>query len=108
MKTLQAPSRTAAVLAQLLERLDASPSVDAHQYQLVVDRLAGLLADPSVNWEPLLAASPAAAVVYENLHYDAAGLCRSPLDTAAGAEMEARELIGRVRRPVAPGATPPV
>ena len=57
---------------------------------------------------PLLAASPAAAVVYENLHYDAAGLCRSPLDTAAGAEMEARELIGRVRRPVAPGATPPV
>ena len=44
MKTLQAPTRTAAILAQLLERLDASQqAVDAHQYRTVAARLSAML-----------------------------------------------------------------
>ena len=81
MKTLQSPSKTAGFLAQLLERLDASRvPVDAHQYRTVVDSLTRMLSDDSVDWQPLLAESPAAAAVYENLHYAEAGLCRSPLE----------------------------
>ena len=105
MKTLQSPSRTAAVLAQLLERLDASRvPVDAHQYRTVAARLAGLLAEPDVDWAPLLEQSPAAARVYENLHYAEAGLCRSPLDRAMTAELAARAAIESARtRPPTPG-----
>lgn len=105
MKTLQSPSRTAAVLAQLLERLDASPvPVDAHQYLTVAARLAGLLAEPDVDWAPLLEQSPAAARLYENLHYAEAGLCRSPLDRAMAAELAARAAIDAARtRPPTPG-----
>ena len=107
MKTLQAPSRVAAVLAQLLERLDASRvPVDAHQYRTVATRLAGLLADPEVDWGPLLAQSPAAADLYENLHYAEAGLCRSPLEAATPAEMAARDAIAAARaQPAAPDAS---
>ena len=107
MKTLQSPSRVAAVLAQLLERLDASRvPVDAHQYRTVATRLAGLLADPEVDWAPLLAQSPAAADLYENLHYAEAGLCRSPLEAATRAEVAARALIDAVRSKPAPDAAP--
>ena len=99
MKTLQSPSRTAGVLAQLLERLDASRiPVDAHQYRTVVMGLAQMLADDSVDWQPLLAESPAAAAVYENLHYAEAGLCRSDLDAAMRAEVAARGAIEAARR----------
>ena len=107
MKTLQAPSRTAAVLAQLLERLDASrTSVDAHQYRTVVARLSDMLADPNVDWQPLLDESPVAAALYENLHYADAGLCRSPLEAATRAEVAARALIDAVRSKPAPDAAP--
>ena len=107
MNTLQAPSRTAAVLAQLLERLDASrTSVDAHQYRTVVARLSDMLADPDVDWQPLLDESAVAAAIYENLHYAEAGLCRSPLEAATRAEVAARALIDTVRRKPAPDAAP--
>ncbi|HOZ95060.1 MAG TPA: hypothetical protein PK242_13395 [Ottowia sp.] len=99
MKTLQAPTRSAAVLAQLLERLDASKQpVDAHQYRTVAARLADMLADADTDWQPLLQQSPAAAALYENLHYADAGLCRSPLDAAMRAEMSARDAIETARR----------
>ena len=107
MKTLQSPSRTAAVLAQLLERLDASRTpVDAHQYRTVVARLSDMLADPDVDWQPLLDESPVAAALYENLHYADAGLCRSPLEAATRAEVAARALIDAVRSKPAPDAAP--
>ncbi len=98
MKTLQAPTRSAAVVAQLMERLDASPQpVDAHQYRTVAARLSAMLADADIDWQPLLAQSPAAAALYENLHYADAGLCRSPLDAAMRAELAARQAIDEVR-----------
>ncbi|MET4579694.1 hypothetical protein [Ottowia thiooxydans] len=99
MKTLQTPTQTTAVLAQLLERLDASRvSVDAHQYHTVVERLSQALTDTDVDWSSLLDQSPAATEIYENLHYAEAGLCRSPLEAATAAEMAAREAIERARR----------
>lgn len=108
MKTLQAPTRTAVVLAQLLERLDASrEAVDAHQYRTVAARLAAMLADPEVDWQPLLAQSPAATALYENLHYADAGLCRAPLDAAMRAELSARELIEAARRKPSPDTAAP-
>ena len=104
MKSLLSPPRTAIVLARLLERLDASRQpVDAHQYQGVAARLAALLSDPEVDWQPLLAASPAAAALYENLHYGEAGLCRTPLDAAMRAELQARQAIAAARAAAAPG-----
>lgn len=108
MKTLHAPTQAAIVVARLLERLDASREpVDAHQYQTVARRMAALLLEPDVDWEPLLAQSPAAATAYENLHYANAGLCRAPLMLAAAAELAAREAIEAARRGPMPGATPP-
>lgn len=99
MKTLHAPPRIAVVVAQLLERLDASREpVDAHQYQVVVERLEALLGEPGIDWQPLLQDCRAAATVYENLHYADAGLCRSPLDLAADAELAARDAIEAARR----------
>jgi hypothetical protein len=40
----------------------------------------------------------AAATVYENLNYENAGLCRSLLDAAAESELQARDVIARMRR----------
>ena len=96
------------MLAQLLERLDASRlPVDAHQYRTVVARLSEMLSDGGVDWQPLLAESPAAAAVYENLHYAEAGLCRSPLDAAMSAEVQARQAIYAARQAPPADATPP-
>ncbi len=107
MNTLHAPTQSAAVLAQLLDQLDASrSSVDAHQYRTVVERLTSLLADTNVDWQPLLDQSPAAAALYENLHYADAGLCRTPLDAAVQSEISAREAIARIRRKPAADAAP--
>lgn len=107
MNTLQAPIQAALVAAQLLERLDASRiPVDAHQYRTVAVRLAQLLAEPDIDWAPLLARSPAAAQVYENLRYAQAGLCRAPLERAAAAELAARQAIEKARQHPAGGLEP--
>lgn len=109
MKTLHAPPRTALVVAQLLERLDASREpVDAHQYQTVAQRLTELMRDADTDWQPLLEQSPATAELYENLHYADAGLCRAPLALAMEAELAARQAIAAAgRRPTPPAATTP-
>lgn len=96
------------MVAQLLERLDASREpVDAHQYRTVALRLTELLLEPDVDWEPLLARSPAAALLYENLHYASAGLCRAPLAEAARAELAAHAAIEAARNGEAPDSNPP-
>ena len=95
-------------LAQLLERLDASRQpVDAHQYRTVAARLAEMLADRDIDWQPLLEQSPAAAALYENLHYGDAGLCRSPLDEAMRAEMAACDAIAAARARPSPDTAAP-
>jgi hypothetical protein len=91
----------AALLAKLLQRLDASRvSVDAAQYRAVAERLAeefdALQGDAAL--AGLLDAFPAAAELYENRVYSHAGLCRSPLEAAMSAELQARLAIDRARR----------
>ena len=103
------PSRSsltvAHTLAQLLERLERSAvPVDPNQYQTVVRRLGSALMalQGSVALDALLKACPASAELYENLNYDVAGLCRSPLDKALEAELQTRALFARVGRPALP------
>ena len=85
-----------ALLAQLMERLDRSPrAVDATQYRELALRLSREIdaTHDADAVQALLAASPAAAELYENHHYVHAGLCRSPLDAALAAESAARSAI---------------
>jgi len=105
MKTTTTPAkqklpRNAALLAGLLERLEAGNHADAAQYRDVAARLAHELAGlpRDVALDALLSASPAATTVYENLRYEHAGLCRSPIDVAAAAELQARDVILRAQR----------
>ena len=89
------------LLAQLLQRLDGSAApVGAAQYRSVVRHLADEFAElgTDAGLSPLLDAFPAAAELYENLNYQYAGLCRSPLELSRGSEQQARALIDRVRR----------
>lgn len=103
---MHASQHTAVVVAQLLDQLDRSRvPVDAHQYRTVATRLAQLLAETDVDWQPLLERSPAAATVYENLYYASAGLCRAPLAPAAAAELLTRQAIDAARQRPATDST---
>ena len=93
------------VLAKLLERLEHSAEpVSPEQYRSVVTRLVETLGQitPDKQLGALLDAHPASAEVYENLNYEYAGLCRSPLDPALAAEQQARLAIARAMQ-LAPG-----
>lgn len=110
MNNAQALTPNLVLLAQLLQRLDQSREVvDGAQYRLVAQRLAsGLEQADHESVQALLALSPSAAELYENMQYAHAGLCRSPLDAALAAETAARRAIAaaqRVARPT-PGAAP--
>lgn len=102
--TLPTPSKadltSTRVLATLLERLERSTTpVDAQQYRSVVRRLADALGDtePGPALEAVLSEFPTASQLYENLQYAHAGLCRSRLEPALAAEMQARQWIDRAR-----------
>jgi len=87
-------------LAQLLERLERSTvPVNPDQYRAVVKRLEtelhALHGDPALDW--LLRSFPAAAELYENLHYAVAGLCRSNLDHGLRAELEVVAALKKLR-----------
>lgn len=88
-----------AMLAGVFERVERSgTAVDAQQYLVLVDRLKEALAAdlPGDGLNAVLAAHPAAAELYENLHYAQAGLCRSPLERAIAAESAARAVLRRL------------
>ncbi|WP_082498016.1 hypothetical protein [Pseudorhodoferax sp. Leaf267] len=103
MNTLQSSSQHTdlvplRVLAALLDRLEGSAvRVDPAQYANVVSHLSQALsaAKPGDALGALLSAHPAAAELYENTHYEVAGLCRSPLDASMAAEQQARAVIQR-------------
>ena len=87
-------------MAQLLERVDANPTiVGAQQYLNLVNTVKTLLEDdvPEDALRAVLRACPASAMLYENLHYDRSGLSQSPLDSAVASEMAASELIAGLR-----------
>jgi len=96
-----AVSRNLVLLARMLERLDRSTvAVDPQQYRGVVEHLGEVLrAVPyDAALEAVLEASPATAELYENLQYQHAGLCRSPLESALNAELAARAAIDIARK----------
>jgi hypothetical protein len=102
-QSIQSPARlaVAVLLSQLLERLDRSAEpVGAEQYLSVVRHLKEEFDDLGTEntLSALLDAYPSAAELYENLNYQHAGLCRSPLELSLGAELRAREVIERARR----------
>ena len=97
------------LLAQVFERLDRSAAaVDGAQYRDVALRLAREIEQTrdADAVQALLSASPAAAELYENMHYAHAGLCRSPLDNALAAERMARSAIEAARRASASSSPP--
>ena len=104
---IRVPSRLVplASLARLLEKLDrSSEPVDAAQYRHVVQRLQALMSEALTEpddvgaLQAVLEVFPAAAELYENLHYAQAGLCRSPLERALQGETVARAVIEQVSR----------
>jgi hypothetical protein len=95
---LSGPIKTAIALAELLHRLEASPRAgDAHQYQQVVRSLTRQLAEiePGPALDAVLEAFPTAGVLYENLYYEHAGLCRSPLESSLNSELQTRAALQR-------------
>ena len=92
-------------MAQLLERVDANPAlVGAVQYRNLARMVQSLLAEdlPDDALRAVLRACPAAAQLYENLHYDRSGLSQSPLENAINSELAASEVIDRARAGAAP------
>jgi hypothetical protein len=92
--------RTAITLAELLQRIEASnQSIGAAQYRQLVRHLGEVLdaLGPGTPLDTLLGTFPAAAAVYENRHYDVAGLCRSPLEASLNSELKARSVIEKAR-----------
>lgn len=100
-------NRNLVTLSRMLERLDCSAvAVDAQQYLGVVEHLSDILRSVphDATLDALLEASPATAELYENLHYEHAGLCRSPLEPGLNAELAARAALDAARKPAQPKA----
>ena len=90
------------MLAGMLDRLERSAQpVDAGQFRALAARLSAELEATAHDaaLEVVLASFPAVAQIYENLNYQHAGLCRSPLEPALAAEVAARHAIDMARRP---------
>ena len=95
------------MLASLLERVEHSKvPVGAAQYRSIVAHLTAELAEAQSDsaLASLLDNFPATAELYENLHFAQAGLCRSPLESATRAELEAQLALARARRPAGTSA----
>ena len=95
----KAKLETAIALARILERVERSAAaVDADQYQVIVARLRSALSEdlPADALQAVLGAHPAAAEVYENMHYEHSGLSRSSLERSVSSEMLAPQVLARV------------
>jgi len=92
---------TVIALARLLERVEASGKpVGPDQYRTLVRQLGVALSQemPDDALQAVLGAHPAAAEVYENLHYAQSGLSRSSLERSVASEMAASQAIARAAR----------
>lgn len=86
------------VLAVLLERLERSTdAVCAEQYRSVVTHLLREFEGVPASFELglLLDAHPAAAQLFENLHYETSGLCCSSIVRSHAANEQAKAVIAR-------------
>ncbi|HZY17566.1 MAG TPA: hypothetical protein VFE82_03745 [Ramlibacter sp.] len=101
MNTPLTTHRNLVTLVQVLRKLERSRvPVDPEQYRSLVTHIADELRNHprDAGLEALLTAVPELAELYENLQYEHAGLCRSPLDAAVGAEQAARDAIAAAMR----------
>ena len=101
LETLKNRLETAIALARLLERVEHSGvAVGPDQYRALVRQLAVARSQqlPDAALQAVLGAYPAAAEVYENLHYAQSGLSRSSLERSVGSEMLASQAIARAAR----------
>jgi len=99
VKSSCAKLETAIALARVLERVERSAEpVNADQYQVLVARLKAALSEdlPEPALNAILGALPAAAELYENMHYQLSGLSRSPLDRSVASEMLAAGVLAKV------------
>jgi hypothetical protein len=100
-ETVKSRIETAVALAGLLERVEHhAVQVGAAQYQSLVRQVGHALQQemPEAALQAVLGAYPAAATVYENLHYERSGLSRSPLERSINAELLATEVLARAAR----------
>lgn len=92
---------TVIALARLLERVEGSgKAFGADQYRALVRQLSVALSQqmPDDALQAVLGAHPAAAEVYENMHYAQSGLSRSSLERSVGSEMLASQALARAAR----------
>ena len=97
--TSHAHLETAIALARILEQVErGTERIGADQYQVLVARLKAALSEelPQPALNAILGALPAAAEVYENMHYEQSGLSRSSLERSVSSEMLAAKLLTRV------------
>jgi hypothetical protein len=108
MTTPLTTHRNLVTLVQVLRKLEHSRvPVDPEQYRSLVAHISTELQNHSkdAGLEALLAAAPELAELYENLNYEHAGLCRSPLDVSVRAEQQARAAIAAAMgKPATPAA----
>lgn len=99
LETLPESLKVILMLSRLLEHLEQDGrSTNAEQYRSVVQHLTLAISQetPSDEFKVMLERFPATAALYENLHYEYAGLCRSPLAASLHAEQTMREVLKRV------------
>ncbi len=101
VETIKSRLETVIALARLLERVEASGvAVGADQYRALVQRLALALSQelPQDALNAVLGAHPAAAELYENLHYEQSGLSRASLERSVSSELIASQAITKAAR----------
>jgi hypothetical protein len=108
MTTPLTTHRNLVTLVQVLRKLErSSVPVDPEQYRSLVQHIETELRSHAKDaaLEQLLAAVPELAELYENVQYEHAGLCRSPLEASVRAEQAARDAIAAaMRKPASPAA----
>ena len=100
-ESLENRLETVIALARLLERVEASgQAFGADPYRTLVRQLGVALSleMPDDALQAVLGAYPAAAEVYENLHYAESGLSRSSLERSIGSELLASQALARAAR----------
>jgi hypothetical protein len=101
LESIQTRIEIVIALARLLDRVEASPiPIGADQYRALIVQLRAALAAPIPQpaLDAILRAHPGTAELYENMHYESAGLSRSPLDRSVATELLASQLIERASR----------
>ena len=101
LATIKNRLETVIALSRLLERVEAtSVQIGADQYRALVRQLTVALGQeiPDDALQAVLGAHPAAADVYENMHYAQSGLSRQPLERSIGSEMLASQALAKAAR----------